>query len=98
MGGCCVVVLMMIMIPVLLCVLLVLLGLLGAGIAGTVVSTALLIIGKTTGLFEKYCNSEVKWQRITAKVIKVLLIIVLVGSVFALIGGIVITKQFFTVR
>ena len=95
MGGCCVVVLMMLLVPVLLVILFLVLGLLGAGIAGTVVSTVLLIIGKNKGLFEKYCNSDVKWQRITAKIIRALLIIVLIGSVIALIGGAVLALKFF---
>ncbi len=94
MGGCCVVVLMMFLIPIALLVLFLLLGTIGASLIGIVISTVLLIIGSKKGLFAKYSVSEVKWQRIAAKVIKIVLIILLAVSVTGLIGGSVLLMKF----
>lgn len=95
MGGCLVIVLLLFMIPALIVILLLLAGTIIASVAGLLISTVLLIIGGATGLFKKYCNSEVKWQRIVAKLIKVILIIGLILSIIGLgVSGYFI-NQFF---
>lgn len=88
MGGCCVLLVFLILIPAFIAVVFLLAGTVIASIAGILFSAILLIIGNASGLFKKFCNSPVKWQRIVAKIIKIILILVLIFSIAGLaLGG-----------
>lgn len=88
MAGCCIVMLALIGIPLLLIALVIFLGLLGGSIVGLLTSVISLVVLTKTGVFKKYCNSDVFWQKILAYIGMVLLIILLIGSIILLTAGI----------
>lgn len=61
MGGCCVVVLMMILIPLLIVGLVIFLGIVGGALVTMLLSGVLLSIGISSGLFQRFLESEVAW-------------------------------------
>lgn len=80
----------LIVIPLLIIGLIVLLGFLGGAVVTLLVAVTLLIVLTKTGIFEKYLNSDVLWQKILAHIVRGLIIFVAVIAVVLLIAGIIL--------
>ncbi|MDD6400531.1 MAG: hypothetical protein PUG10_02835 [Lachnospiraceae bacterium] len=77
--GCFFVLLALIAVPIFLGFLIVVLGALGSLFAA-IISTVLFVLLRKNGIFDKYCNSTIAWQRIVASMAEVIIILIMIGS------------------
>ena len=77
--GCFFVLLALIAVPIFLGFLIVVLGALG-GLFAAIISTVLFVLLRKNGIFDKYCNSTIAWQRIVASMAEVIIILIMIGS------------------
>lgn len=77
--GCFFVLLLLIAVPIFLGFLIVVLGALGSLFAA-IISTVLFVLLRKNGIFDKYCNSTIAWQRIVASMAEVIIILIMIGS------------------
>lgn len=77
--GCFFVLLVLIAVPIFLGFLIVVLGALGSLFAA-IISTVLFVLLRKNGIFDKYCNSTIAWQRIVASMAEVIIILIMIGS------------------
>ena len=77
--GCFFVLLALIAVPIFLGFLIVVLGALGSLFAA-IISTVLFVLLRKNGIFDKYRNSTIAWQRIVASMAEVIIILIMIGS------------------
>ena len=77
--GCFFALLALIAVPIFLGFLIVVLGALGSLFAA-IISTVLFVLLRKNGIFDKYCNSTIAWQRIVASMAEVIIILIMIGS------------------
>ena len=77
--GCFFVLLALIAVPIFFGFLIVVLGALG-GLFAAIISTVLFVLLRKNGIFDKYCNSTIAWQRIVASMAEVIIILIMIGS------------------
>lgn len=77
--GCFLVLLVLIAVPIFFGFLIVVLGALGSLFAA-IISTVLFVLLRKNGIFDKYCNSTIAWQRIVASMAEVIIILIMIGS------------------
>ena len=77
--GCFFVLLALIAVPIFLGFLIVVLGALG-NLFAAIISTVLFVLLRKNGIFDKYCNSTIAWQRIVASMAEVIIILIMIGS------------------
>lgn len=93
MGGCSVVLMVFVFLPLLLIGLAIFLGLIGAAIVGLVISLITLLVLWRTGVFKKYMNSNIWWQKFLSITALVILLVVFIVSLVAFgIGLFLIVK------
>lgn len=83
MAGCSIVLLMLIIIPLILMILVMVLGFVGGAILMALICTVLIIVLSVNGIFKKYQNSEIRWQRIASALGQAVLIILLIVSIIS---------------
>lgn len=69
----------LIAVPIFFGFLIVVLGALG-GLFAAIISTVLFVLLRKNGIFDKYCNSTIAWQRIVASMAEVIIILIMIGS------------------
>ena len=77
--GCFFALLALIAVPIFFGFLIVVLGALG-GLFAAIISTVLFVLLRKNGIFDKYCNSTIAWQRIVASMAEVIIILIMIGS------------------
>lgn len=90
MGGCSVVIIMFLGLPIMILMFCLFLGVIGMAIGSLLValiaSIALWMLTKK-GFFETYRSSEIVWKNIAAKWGKIVLILVVIGAWLCTIGS-----------
>ena len=77
--GCFFVLLALIAVPIFFGFLIVVLGALG-NLFAAIISTVLFVLLRKNGIFDKYRNSTIAWQRIVASMAEVIIILIMIGS------------------